>query len=64
MRRIASYLTNKSGFSDQFTAAAVGQTILGQPPGEVVSVRKVSRLLEADLKNIFENITIGASLVL
>ena len=34
MRRIASYLTNKSGFSDQFTAAAVGQTILGQPPSD------------------------------
>ena len=34
MRRIASYLTNKSGFSDQFAAAAVGQTILGQPPGQ------------------------------
>ncbi|WP_422414003.1 hypothetical protein, partial [Endozoicomonas sp. ALB122] len=29
---IASYLTNKSGFSDQFAAAAVGQSILGQPP--------------------------------
>ena len=35
MRRIASYLTNKIGFSDQFTAAAVGQTILGQPPGSL-----------------------------
>ena len=32
MRRIASYLTSKSGFSDQFAATAVGQTILGQAP--------------------------------
>ena len=31
-RRIARYLTNKSGFSDQFTATAVGQTILSQAP--------------------------------
>ena len=54
MRRIASYLTNKSGFSDQFTAAAVGQTILGQPPGTMkmmltgIAVALISSVVFAD----------------
>ncbi|WP_422139443.1 NAD(P)H-flavin reductase [Endozoicomonas sp. ALC020] len=29
-------MTNKSGFSDQFAAAAVGQSILGRPPRELL----------------------------
>ncbi len=34
-------MTNKSGFSDQFAAAAVGQSILGQAPSSLsdLSVR-------------------------
>ncbi|WP_422473123.1 hypothetical protein [Endozoicomonas sp. ALB032] len=28
-------MTNKSGFSDQFAAAAVGQSILGQAPSKI-----------------------------